>query len=215
MLAGGNFLDSTDYSSVGGRPHGLHTHVGILATVGASAVIASLAVVMTLAGRAGPASHPSPDSIGRAGADKIAIDSLPPPLSLATIRAMHDQGTEVTVGAAATALGAPAVDEGTAIATAALGFYFTQGKQPAEVSLASVTVADYGKGNPDPNAPTDLKLYIQDRPAWVVVFNDVRLPVFGPYVPGPNQPTNANYYTARLFVLIDAQTGDFLTAESL
>jgi hypothetical protein len=114
MSAGGNFPDSTDYSSVGGRPRGLHKHVGVLASVGASAVIVSLAVVMTLAGRAGPASHPSADSLGRAGADKIAIDSLPPPLSLTTIRAMHDQGTQVSVGAAAAALGTPAIPERTA-----------------------------------------------------------------------------------------------------
>jgi hypothetical protein len=211
MLVGCDFLDSTDYSSVGGRPRGLHKHVGVLAAVGASAVIASLAVVMTLAGRAGPASHPSADSLGRADADKIAIDSLPPPLSLTTIRAMHDQGTQVSVGAAAATLGTPAVPERTAIATAA-----TQGNQPAEVSLASVTVTDYGEGNPDPNAPTDLKLYIEDRQAWVVVLNDIRLLMFGqPYVPGPNQPTNASNYAGRLFVLIDAQTGEHLRAESL
>ncbi len=211
MLAGGNFLDSTDYSSVGGRPRGLHTHVGVLAAVGASAAIACLAVVLTLAGRAGPASQPSPDSLGQAGSDQIAIDSLPPPLSLTTIRAMYDQGTEVSVGAAAAALGPPAVPERSAIVTAA-----TQGKEPAEVSLASVTVTDYGEGNPDPKAPTDLKLFIEDRQAWVVVFNDVRLIVFGqPYVPGPNQPTDASNYAGRLFVLIDAQTGEYLTAESL
>jgi hypothetical protein len=193
----------------------LHRRAGILAAVGAAAAVASIVVVITLASPSGPTNHLSPDTPGQAAALKIAVDALPPPLTQTTIQAMQAQGTEVTVGAAATALGAPAVDESTAIATAALGFYFTQGKQPAEVSLASVTVTDYGKGNPDPNAPTDLKLYIQDRPSWVVVFDDVQLPVFGPYVPGPNQPTNANYYTARLFVLIDAQTGEFLRAESL
>jgi hypothetical protein len=190
-------------------------HAGILAATGAAAAVASLVVVITLASPSGTTNHPSPDTPGQVAAPKIAAAALPPPLTQTTIQAMQAQGTEVTVGAAATALGAPAVDESTAIATAALGFYFTQGKQPAEVSLASVTVTDYGKGNPDPNAPTDLKLYIEDRQAWVVVFNDVQLPVFGPYVPGPNQPTNANYYTARFFVLIDAQTGEFLRAESL
>jgi hypothetical protein len=170
---------------------------------------------MTLAGRPGPATHPSPHTPGQAGTDKIAVDALPQPLSLTTIQAMHDQGTEVTVGAAATAQGVPAVAESTAIATVALGFYFTQGKEPAETSLASVTVTDYGKGNPDPNAPTDLKLYIEDRQAWVVVFNDVQIPYGGPYEPGRDWSKRPGYYAARLFVLIDAQTGEYLTAESL
>jgi hypothetical protein len=193
----------------------LHRHTGILAAAGAAAAVACVVVVITLASPSGPTNHPSPVAPRQAAAPKIAAAALPPPLTSTTIEAMQAQGTEVTVGAAAAALGAPAVDESTAITTAAVGFYFTQGKQPAEVSLASVTVTDYGKGNPDPNAPTDLKLYIEGRQVWVVVFDDVQLPVFGPYVPGPNQPTNANYYTARLFVLIDAQTGEFLTAESL
>lgn len=199
----------------GGWRRVLQGQSGILAVVGASAAIVSLAVVMAVAGRAGLASHPSPDTLSPADAPKIAADVPPQPLSATTIQAMHDQGTEVTVGAAAMALGTPAVAESTAIATAAQEFYFTKGKQPAEVSMASVTVTDYGKGNPDPKEPTNLKLYIEDRQAWVVVFNDVQLPVFGPYVPGPTQPTNANYYAARLFVLIDAQTGEFLSAESL
>jgi hypothetical protein len=192
----------------------LHSHAWILAAVGASAALASLAVVITLASQSGPAGHAGSDPPEQPVAPKMPVD-LAQPLSVTTIHAMQAQGTEVSVGAAATALGTPAVTQGTAIATAAQEFHFTNGKQPGEVSLAGVTVTDYGRGNPDPNAPIDLKLYIEDRQAWVVVFDDVQIPAGGPYEPGRDSSKRPGYYTARLFVLIDAQTGEFLRAESL
>jgi hypothetical protein len=141
--------------------------------------------------------------------------AAPKPLSETTIEAMRAGGTNVTP-AGTTSAPTPAISQATAVGSAGDAFFWTKGRQPSEVGLAVVTVTDYGKGNPDPKAPASLELYIENRPTWVVVFDDVQLPVFGPYYPpGSPRPTTAGWYTARFFLLVDAQSGEVLMAESL
>jgi hypothetical protein len=178
------------------------------------AMLAACGSNPTVVGAGEPTASPTS---GAGGSDLVppTTGTSPKPLSETTIEAMRAGGTSVTP-AGNTSAPSPPISEATAIGTAGGAFFWTKGRQPSEVSLAVVTVTDYGKGNPDPKAPESLELYIENRLTWVVVFDDVQLPVFGPYYPpGSPQPTTAGWYAARLFLLVDGQSGKFLMAESL
>ena len=89
---------------------------------------------------------------------------------------------------------------------------------PSNVVEANVTIDNYGRElEDDRTLPSRLDLEVKGRPAWVVIFDDSKVPVLGPLDTGDGTTTGrtASTYTAQLAVVIDAATGAFLYARTL
>lgn len=94
------------------------------------------------------------------------------------------------------------------------GAFSTNG--PSEMSLARVTVSQSGTElQPDPTKPSRLKLDIDDRLCWLIVFDDAEVPILGPDPGAGVEPGSPGTYKATMFVLVDAVTGEFLRAETI
>lgn len=131
------------------------------------------------------------------------------PISDGTVSDLRRQGTLLEVLADGDAGSSISLD--TARSVAAKQFAFV-GKSPVvEASQARITVTDYGPEEKAEGRDTGkVTPLIQDRLAWGLVFDDVSVPVFGPITdePGPSS------YQTQFFVIVDAVTGEFLSAES-
>lgn len=132
-------------------------------------------------------------------------------LDEASIRILDPQGVVVRpIGDEA----AVAIDQGGTIEVARRSFGFAgMAAGPGAVSLATVTVTDYGHERSDTAMESDLDLIIEDRQAWVVLFHDVRVPIFGPRIEGAS--SGPEFYSADVVIVVDATTGKFLRAENL
>lgn len=81
------------------------------------------------------------------------------------------------------------------------------------VSLARVTVHDYGTVHPE--EPERLDLIIKDRLVWVVVFDGFTQQPGGPIQPGEPSATPVEPTPARIVSFVDAHTCQWLRAETL
>lgn len=85
------------------------------------------------------------------------------------------------------------------------------GGQPTEASIAMVTVVDQGMNlEKNPALPQRLDLTIEDREVWLMRYDNAQVPLAGPQGGG-----DGGSYEATLIVMVDAQTGEFLRAETL
>jgi len=151
-------------------------------------------------------------SAGASG-DPTAVaetDEALPELPAKTIDLMTASGSEVKV------LGDNEVDRAlsSSEATAAAAKEFGVKAEPAAASLVSLTVTDYGKEMSDDASKSNLDLIIENRPTWVVLYTAQEFPVFGPYDPKAEEQ-DSETYTADMVVLVDAETGEGLRAETL
>jgi len=89
------------------------------------------------------------------------------------------------------------------------------GKKPGEVSLASATVSHYGVGSDGAPGTDGLKLKIQDRRVWLVVFDDIKNFAFGPAPSKLGEGSPAKYEITRPVVYVDEATSEFLLAETI
>jgi hypothetical protein len=129
-----------------------------------------------------------------------------PSLSADTVGDLRRQGTDVAV--VAEAVEQPSVSARQAQARAGGAEAPTK-----EISLARVTVRDYGVLlEQDPSKPQRIRRLIEDRLTWVVLLGPFDFPVFGPIEPKHDLPST---YKADAVVLIDPQTGEILRTESL
>lgn len=144
-------------------------------------------------------------------------DKAPPAVSAQVINALASASTIVKPTSGA---GFPipiSADKATLVAAAGLG-RFGAGETPDQASLALVTEPLYGAElEPDPAKPSQISPVVKDRLSWVFVFNNVQVPVMGgPLIasdgtrPKPTGDTSAE----SMVVVIDALTGEFLTAET-
>ncbi|MFT4109995.1 MAG: hypothetical protein QM633_10335 [Propionicimonas sp.] len=128
------------------------------------------------------------------------------PVDDAAIRALSETGTEIH-------LVATAESPEEAVALAKRSFGQTVDKQPSEVSMARVTVRNYGVGAEDSPGAEGSKLVIEDRLVWVVIFEDFKNFAFGP-APESGASKAAEFDVTRLAVYVDEATNDFLRAET-
>ncbi|RNL81248.1 hypothetical protein [Nocardioides marmorisolisilvae] len=119
---------------------------------------------------------------------------------------------EVPLGSAT-----PTVDLTGAESASSRAFAHLLGSKAASgANLARVSEPEYGRqAEADPAKPSRIEPVIQDRLAWVLVFDDVQVPVLGPLTPTQGQASKPDYYTAQFVVIVDALTGEVLTAESI
>lgn len=105
-----------------------------------------------------------------------------------------------------------------AVKQATREFGFVNERKPVEVGLARVTDHSYGERveTGDPASPSRTTLFIDDRLVWVVIFDQVDVPVLGGSQGKGNEtetervskkPTNTSF-----MVLIDGSTGKYLRA---
>lgn len=129
-----------------------------------------------------------------------------PPVSVRTVRVLRKQGTDVTV--------VPTDSSSKrAVAVARGGFGSLRDEAPIGVSLARVTVHDYGTRHP--GDPERLDLIIEDRLVWVVFDGFTQQPG-GPI---PSSEPSATAFepppSARLVSFVDAHTYEWLSAETV
>lgn len=103
-----------------------------------------------------------------------------------------------------------------AIAEASNAFGQTMGKEPQEVSLATVTVSHYRQDGDGDLKTDDDKAIIQDRRVWLVVFDHFTSVGFGP-APAKLHKGGEPALTqvTRLAVFVDAATNEFLYANTI
>jgi hypothetical protein len=99
---------------------------------------------------------------------------------------------------------------------AASGFItFTDGHDSAAASLCVVTIHGYGTvtGDKDSagNAEGEVKLAVDHRTLWVVEFDDIDMPVFGPV----KSEGQASYEESDVVIFVDPETMKPFRAETL
>lgn len=128
------------------------------------------------------------------------------PVDDAAILALSETGTEIN-------LVATVESPEEAIALARRSFGQTVDKQPSEVSMARITIHNYGVGAEDSPGTEGSKLLIVDRLVWVIVFEDFKDFAFGP-APESGASKAAVFQITRLAVYVDEATNEFLRAET-
>lgn len=105
-----------------------------------------------------------------------------------------------------------AVTEGTtltqaeAIELARREFGLPASKEASSATLRNMTTTDYGYENtPGVNEDSNITPMHQDQPTWAVSFDNIEVPVLGPFT-----QQDRGSYTATLVVFLDAETGAFL-----
>ncbi|MGI8614802.1 MAG: hypothetical protein ACR2KL_12800 [Nocardioidaceae bacterium] len=103
------------------------------------------------------------------------------------------------------------ISSGAAVTNAQRELTLLGSSSPTAV-LQNFTDADYGtETQPDEQLPSAVSPAFSDRPAWVLSFPGVELPVSAPEGMGDSPPS----YTATQVVFIDAYSGEFLEAQSI
>ena len=102
-----------------------------------------------------------------------------------------------------------------AVEVAMRSFGQTAVKEPQQVSLATVTVTHYGVGSENAHDTKGLKLTIQDRRVWLVIFDGFRSFAFGPAPSKLGKGSPARYDITRLVVYVDEATNEFLLSETI
>lgn len=166
-------------------------------------VVGGLIAIATVALVAGVlvARHAAPAGLPASPSDYPAVDE-------SAIKYLAEFGTDVSIIATETS-----PEE--AISVAADSFGQTANRRPQEVSLAEVTVRRYGVGSEDSPDTKDLKLIIENRRVWLVVFDDFKNFRFGPAPTSGESSKPAEYELARLVVYVDEATNQFLRAETI
>ena len=129
------------------------------------------------------------------------------PVDQAAIDYLADYGTEV-------ALIPTDQSPQKAVEVAMRSFGQTAVKEPQQVSLATATVAHYGIGTDNAHGTKGLKLTIQDRRVWVVIFDGFKNFAFGPAPSKLGKGSPASYDITRLVVSVDEATNEFLLSET-
>lgn len=192
---------------------------GLRRTLIASTAVVCVVSAIPLTSHVGKARAPVPSpthapiaaTVSRTLSATRVFSALPP---ADLLEAMQAQGTSVTL--LDPVIARPAISGSQATEIAAGSFFFTADKVPLATFLAKITIADYGTElETDPTKPSRIDPSVRDRTAWIVVYDKVQLPVFGPFHPEQPQSSRPDYYTATFFVAVDASSGGFLSAESL
>ena len=114
----------------------------------------------------------------------------------------------------------PAIDQEDATKVASAEFGMVNGRRPTEMALARVTnegtknflEADLPAGGPDKSRILDNRL------AWVVVYDGVTIPHSGGPAPPPGvekQRLLVEPFRDSFMVLVDATTGKYISGESV
>lgn len=155
------------------------------------------------------ASPPDPASVNTAAATDVTSF---PPVSQSMVDAMKSDGgfTFIPTEVSGTDLTPEKVAE---LATSAFGL--ATGK-PAALSFGRLTIPFYGKRLSDDPRDERISRYADDRPVWLVRFNDVPQPRSGP-VGEDGEPVNKGPASvpADLWVSLDAVTGEILYGATL
>lgn len=136
----------------------------------------------------------------------------PAPLRADTRKAVERRGPEIRVVDPAVERPGVSRDRAIEIAAAEMGL---SGRRPTEIALARVTNPTFATRRA-PGAPTPGIGLIQDRLSWIVVFDNVLIPAPGGPIPesiGLNEHGEQPLET--LLVVVDANTGQFLTGETV
>ncbi len=158
-------------------------------------------------------SHSTPGVTHGAAAASAQSTSDTPGLSPATVAALESSGVVVETSeldkSSVTGLDA-------AVQTAKKEFpgMLTDESGPVQASPVAVSIGEYGKQlQPDPRKPSQILPNINHRPAWVLVFDNVHVPLMGSFNEDESKsvPTPA---PSRFVVLIDGVTGAFLNART-
>lgn len=138
-----------------------------------------------------------------------------PEISAKTARSLSSDGVSIEpLGAKATELAVLPQAKAVRAAVAAFPGWIDESKL-VEGSLSSVTFENNGREQePDPSKPSRIQLAVDHRPAWVLRFTGVPVPLLGAYNPEDPEAPPPEAAPSDLIVFIDARSGEFINAQT-
>lgn len=111
--------------------------------------------------------------------------------------------------------GVRAVSQDAAEKDASGTFAFIRGKAPSEVVSGRLTLPTGEPDKVDPSQDSRPIPTFKDRPVWLIVYQDLKTPIYGPVRPAEDKPEEAQYQDSGLWIAVDAATGKFLGAQTV
>lgn len=162
-------------------------------------------------GIAAASNHPTP----RAPSYASVTDAAGPrQVSSETVSDLAAGGVSFTTVDPAAPASKDAVTADSVPERAAQEFSLIQGQQPAEMGRGLISIAASGDVAADPK-DSRLTGQIVDRPVWLLIYHDVKQPVFGPWDDKADGAAGPSFYVADLWIAVDAVSGEFVRAASL
>ena len=152
------------------------------------------------------------ESVPTATPDPSSHTAGPPaPLSAARLAQLRVRGTTIEPLKQSDQPNTVSADE--AVKAAASVFGFTAGRGPAEMGFGRVTSSEYKTKDPGSKV---VRQVMADRLVWIVIFDQVPIPVHHPARVNPDQNRRAPREVLSDFVVyIDGNTGEYLGAGSI
>lgn len=190
--------------------------------IAAAVAVAIVAVAIAVLGpQLGADDHARSTSDVRSSGDTAGqgagqLTTTVPDLKTDTVADLRSEGVIVdSLPATLAADAAKTTDLESAIATAQAEFPGMVKGQPGQAELMTLTIQGYGRETqPNVNKPSSIELKVANRPAWVLVFDAVDVPLVGAYNPRAEKDTLPELAPSRFVVLIDPATGTFVHART-